>query len=134
MDDPHKYASLPIPSYEEAISLRPSSSQNHRGPGEISDDAERQGLLGQNAGYQPPIADSPRSSEDSDLRLPEVNGDDRRQIEELDYLDPSQDATSSPRDPLIQPCAVNWYCGSVQERGGSCCWDLQVAHHSQMCH
>lgn len=93
MDDPNKYpayANLPIPSYEEATSSRPTSSQTHRGPGEISDDAERQGLLGQHEGYRPPTVESPRSSEDSDLRLPEVTGDeDRRQIEELDYLDPS---------------------------------------------
>ena len=88
MDTEDKYANLPIPTYEEAISSRPGSSQ--RGPGEVSDDAERQGLLGQNEAYRPPTVESPRSSEDSDLHLPEVTGDyDRRQIEELDYLDPS---------------------------------------------
>lgn len=35
----------PIPSYEEATSSRPHSSPSFRGPQEISDDAERQGLL-----------------------------------------------------------------------------------------
>ena len=96
MDEADKYANLPIPTYEEATSSRPTSSQNFRGPGEISDDAERQGLL-EGGGYRPPTVESARSSEDSDLRLPEVNGhgnDARRQIEELDYLDPSDDASS----------------------------------------
>lgn len=93
MDDDDKYSSLPIPTYEEATSSRPTSSQNFRGPGEISDDAERQGLLGGGT-YRAPTVESERSSEDGDLRLPEVTGsgdDARRQIEELDYLDPSDD-------------------------------------------
>lgn len=90
-----RYAHVPIPSYEDAIN-RPSSSQNVR-------EAEREGLLGQDGGhmstYQHPRAETPRSSEDSDLGLPEVDGDDndRRGIEELDYLDPSsQDPDSNP--------------------------------------
>lgn len=113
--DKHDYASLPIPTYEEATSSRPSSAQNYRGPEEISDDAERQGLLGQhqgagggagagnqqnrrNGGYRPPTAESPRSSEDSDLHLPEVTGEDdedeeeerelRRDMEEMEVLEP----------------------------------------------
>ena len=110
MGDEEKYASLPIPTYEEATSSRPGSSLDFRGAQEISDDAERQGLLGsartggegggtgggaggaRQAGYRPPTVESPRSSEDSDdLHLPEVtsgNADARRPIEELDYLDP----------------------------------------------
>lgn len=106
MNDDNKYeryANIPIPSYDEATSSRPTSSQNLRGPEETSDDAERQGLLGQGHDrYRPPTVESTRSSVDSDddLRLPEVNGDDaRRQVEELDYLDPSTPDTSrrSPR-------------------------------------
>lgn len=92
MDSSDKYGHIPIPTYDEATSSRPSSSQNFRGPHEISDDAERQGLLPTESHYRPPTVESPRSSEDSDLRLPEVTGDgddERRQIEELDYLDPS---------------------------------------------
>ncbi|SMR45592.1 unnamed protein product [Zymoseptoria tritici ST99CH_1E4] len=97
MADDHKYqqyANIPIPTYDEATSSRPSSSQHNRGPGEVSDDAERQGLLGTST-YIPPTVESPRSSEDSDLHLPEVTGDDdddndRRRVEEFDYLDPSQ--------------------------------------------
>lgn len=99
MDDEDKYANLPIPTYEEATSSRPTSSQNFRGPGEISDDAERQGLL-EGGGYRQPTVESTRSSEDSDLRLPEVTGegdDARRQIEELDYLDPGDDGSSRQR-------------------------------------
>ena len=37
--------SLPIPTYEEAVSSRPVSSHSHLGAAESSDDAERQGLL-----------------------------------------------------------------------------------------
>ena len=66
---------LPIPTYEEATSSRPSSSQSYLGPAEISDDAERQGLLGRNDsrvpaptrrpdGYRPPTVESARSSVD----------------------------------------------------------------------
>lgn len=43
--DEQRYDSLAIPSYEEATSSRPSSSHFGLGPEEISDDAERQGLL-----------------------------------------------------------------------------------------
>ncbi|KAG9888513.1 hypothetical protein KCU98_g16756, partial [Aureobasidium melanogenum] len=78
--DPYKkYAHLPIPSYEEATSSRPSSSSNVN---ETSDETERQGLLGRqpsqsarNGAYRAPTAESPRPSEDSDLYLPEVNGE-----------------------------------------------------------
>ena len=94
------YSNLPIPTYEEAISSRPTSSQNYRGAQEISDDAERQGLLEQGGvgAYRQPTVESARSSVDSDLRLPEVNGDDdRRAIEELDYLDPADDSSPNRR-------------------------------------
>ncbi|KAK5125613.1 hypothetical protein LTR85_011887 [Meristemomyces frigidus] len=107
MDDEDKYkryADIPIPSYDEATSSRPTSSQNVRGPEEISDDAERQGLLGQGQNrYRPPAVESARSSEDTldGLRLPGGHGDEeeRRQVEELDYLDPSAPDVSrrSPR-------------------------------------
>lgn len=88
------YENLPIPSYEEATSSRPQSAQTLRGSQEISDDAERQGLLGRSVGgrggdgarggnsaprarngaYQAPSADSPRPSEDSDLEFHEMTG------------------------------------------------------------
>lgn len=96
MEADQRYANLPpIPTYDEAISARPA--QDHRGPQEVSDDAERQGLLGQpglNA-HRPPTVESARSSEESDLGLPEVvfgedeEEDEHRRIEELDYLDPA---------------------------------------------
>ncbi|TKX26310.1 hypothetical protein C1H76_1271 [Elsinoe australis] len=100
-EDAHKYASLPIPTYEEATSSRPSSSQAHLGASEISDDAERQGLLhttnpqSRNGPYHAPTVESARSSLDSDLYLPEVHSDDdeadlvRRDMEEMEVLDPS---------------------------------------------
>ena len=94
MDQGGRYSQIPIPSYEEATSSRPTSSQQYRGPQEVSDDAERQGLLHESNehGYRPATVESARSSVDSDLQLPEVNGeDDRRRIEELDYLDPEQE-------------------------------------------
>ena len=110
-EDKYKqYANLPIPTYEEATSSRPTSSHNFRGPHEISDDAERQGLLGESpqttttrqGGYQPPRVESARPSIDSDLSVPEMVGDGdqaRRNIEELDYMDPSEPDLSrrSPR-------------------------------------
>ncbi len=78
-EKPNKYepqASLPIPTYEEAISSRPSSSQSYLGPQEVSNDAERQGLLGQqdssrprHGSYQAPTVESARSSLESERFL-----------------------------------------------------------------
>ena len=106
-DKYQRYAHLPIPTYEEATSSRPTSAHGLRGAQEVSDDAERQDLLGDadNAvHHRVPTVESPRSSEDSNLDLPEViigNGDyDRRQIEELDYLESSDDNTSQTRRGL----------------------------------
>lgn len=60
--------SLPIPTYEEAITSRPSSSQTFLGPSEISHDAERQGLLASRRpfenGFEAPSENSTRSSVD----------------------------------------------------------------------
>ena len=62
--DRSQYDSLPIPTYEEAINSRPTS---RTGPEEVSDDAERQGLLRRLAGdaYHPPTVESARESLDS---------------------------------------------------------------------
>lgn len=82
--DPHE--SLPIPTYEEATSSRPPSALSHLGPNEVSDDAERQGLLGGRGGggssgggasrrpdgYQQPSVESVRDSMESDLSLPDM--------------------------------------------------------------
>jgi Peptidase family M28/PA domain len=86
--DKHRYESLPIPSYEEATSSRPTSSQSRFGPEEISDDAERQGLLRYPPApdnpsphrYQPPTVESARSSLDF---LPSVDGSERGSAEGL---------------------------------------------------
>ena len=80
--------SLPIPSYEQAISSRPDVSESRRGPTEISDDAERQGLLrlptqplhSMPSGYQPPTVESARSSVDF---LPSSDGSARNSTEDL---------------------------------------------------
>ena len=115
VDEKHLYDAhdhLPIPTYDEATSSRPTSQQSRLGPEEISDDAERQGLLGygssssssgagsssrrRNGYYQPPSVQSVRSSMDSDeLELPEVTGGDededgsalRREMEQMEMLD-----------------------------------------------
>ncbi|KAF2837718.1 putative glutamate carboxypeptidase Tre2 [Patellaria atrata CBS 101060] len=120
VDEKHvykEYESLPIPTYEEATSSRPPSSQSRLGPEEVSDDAERQGLLGRDSsgthprrrdGYHPPTVQSVRSSVDSDLYLPEVTppSDDedededealRRDMEELEVLDPEDSETAAQR-------------------------------------
>lgn len=84
----HRYDTLPIPSYEEATSSRPTSFQSSRGPEEISDDAERQGLLRYPSRsdsalaqrYQPPTVESARSSLDF---LPSDDGSERRSTEDL---------------------------------------------------
>jgi N-acetylated-alpha-linked acidic dipeptidase len=106
----NKYENLPIPTYEEATSSRPTSAQSHLGVGEASSDAERQGLLGRIdnetrpwrsgiSGYQPPTVESARSSLESDYFLPSSadvssRGSDeafRREMAEMEVLDPSTD-------------------------------------------
>ena len=106
----NRYANAPIPSYDEAVS-QPSRS----GPSEISDDAERQGLLGQSSqsqadtrtrpgGYRAPTVESARSSIDSDLSVPEMveDGEDaRRQVEEFDYLEPGESEDGARRQARL---------------------------------
>ena len=91
----------PIPSYEEATSSRHTSTAR-RGPNEVSDDAERQGLLSpdvhvqgdggrrRNGYYHPPSVQSVDDG-DSELGSPvrESQDEDQRHImEEMDILDP----------------------------------------------
>lgn len=102
----HRYEALPIPSYEEATSSRPTSSHSRRGPEEVSDDAERQGLLRYPRqtdtalahGYQPPTVESERSSLDL---LPSVDGSVRgsteglrQEMEQLEVEEPHDDNAS----------------------------------------
>lgn len=119
----YKYAeeeTLPIPSYEEATSSRPVSSQSisRHGPTEVSDDAERQTLLARsshpaqatgtrtrNGYYQPPSSQSVRSSlEDEPLDMPDPRhtahgeeGDEeeeeglRRDMEDMEMIEPDVD-------------------------------------------
>ncbi|KAI9775404.1 MAG: hypothetical protein M1835_005847 [Candelina submexicana] len=109
-EKPNKYeshTSLPIPTYDEAISSRPSSSsQSYLGPEEISNDAERQGLLGQQdsvgrrpGGYQAPTVESARSSleserflsfsEDGSARI--SSEDPGREINQMEIIDHETD-------------------------------------------
>ena len=105
-DEKHLYdfvEEAPIPSYEEATSSHPPS---RRGPQEVSDDAERQTLLGhdlpssagssrrRNGYYHPPSVQSDHSSDDeetSGLGSPvdaDEDADLRQTMEEMDILDP----------------------------------------------
>ncbi|KAJ9269164.1 hypothetical protein DTO212C5_4659 [Paecilomyces variotii] len=109
-DDKFNYESLPIPTYEEATSSRPISSQSHRGSTEISNDAERQGLLRRGdsagdssrshpAGYHPPTVESARSSLDF---LASDDGESargsmeelQREMQEMDVEDPAHPGSS----------------------------------------
>ncbi|KAL2434361.1 glutamate carboxypeptidase [Exophiala dermatitidis] len=97
-DNKSPYVHLPIPTYEEATSSRPATSQARLGPEEISDDAERQGLLrrGQTGNYQPPTIESVRPSLDS-LDGLEHNQDEevRREMQQMDVEDPLSDAAAN---------------------------------------
>jgi Transferrin receptor-like dimerisation domain/Peptidase family M28/PA domain len=94
--DRSRYDQLPIPSYEEAISSRPASSQARLGPEEISDDAERQGLLQINSNYEPPRVESVRGSLDSlDGLEPEGEAEVRREMQQMEIEDPGSDSSSS---------------------------------------
>ena len=101
---------LPIPTYEEAISSR---SQSPRGAREISDDAERQGLLGQadvppasNGNNQPPSVESERPSNESLFTLPDESdeGDEglQRDMEQMEVVDPGAERRAQQRARLRQ--------------------------------
>ncbi|KAL8726701.1 MAG: hypothetical protein Q9166_006569 [cf. Caloplaca sp. 2 TL-2023] len=102
-EKPHRYEhhdSLPIPTYEEATSSRPSSSQSYLGPEEVSHDAERQGLLSrtQNIGYEPPTVESARSSLDF---LPSSSRSSaealQREMQQMDVEEPGDPTTRANR-------------------------------------
>jgi N-acetylated-alpha-linked acidic dipeptidase len=101
-DEKHRYepeSPPPIPSYEEATSSRHASAR--LGPHEVSDDAERQGLLGpgvlvqpdprrRNGYYQAPSVQSVEDG-DSELGSPVRESQDedlRHTMEEMEILDP----------------------------------------------
>ena len=101
-EKPNKYEqdnSLPIPTYDEAINSRPSSSQSFLGASEISHDAERQGLLGRregsNNGYRPPMVEDERSSLDllssGDNSRVGSTEELRRELQQMDVLEPGAD-------------------------------------------
>src|SRR5260221_7064962 len=96
MGEKAQYEHLPIPTYEEATSSRPTSAQSRLGPEEISDDAERQGLLQGGGNYRPPTVESARPSLDS-LDGIEQDGEDdvRREMQQMDIEDPLNDSSSN---------------------------------------
>ena len=95
MDSKDQYERLPIPTYEEATSSRPGSSQSRLGPQETSDDAERQGLLG-SSHYEPPSVESERGSLDSlDGLEPDSEDAVRREMQQMDIEDPLSDTSSN---------------------------------------
>lgn len=103
-DEKHRYerpeSPPPIPTYDEATSSRHASAR--RGPNEVSDDAERQGLLSadtqvssdsrrRNGYYQAPSVQSVEDGE-SEPGSPVRESQDeglRETMEEMDMLDPS---------------------------------------------
>ncbi|KAK5102227.1 hypothetical protein LTR70_004530 [Exophiala xenobiotica] len=101
-DEKHTFSYLaPIPTYEEATSSRPSSPNTRLGPEEISDDAERQGLLGGEeqtvppSNYAPPTVESERPSLDSLDGLGEdEEAEVRREMQEMDIEDPADSDSS----------------------------------------
>ncbi|QKX56894.1 uncharacterized protein TRUGW13939_04001 [Talaromyces rugulosus] len=112
-DEKVQYVPLPIPSYEEATSSRPGSSQ--LGPEHSSDDLERQGLLHHgtssdnrpthNGGYHPPTVESARSSMDylasSAENSPRESMEDlRRELHEMDVDDSGQSSSQTTRPTL----------------------------------
>lgn len=107
-EKPNKYErqqSLPIPSYEEATTSRPTSSLSLLGPEELSHDAERQSLLRttsrdnqtrcrpQHNGYEAPTVESARSSLDflpssgENSQRNSTNGL-RREMLQMEVIDP----------------------------------------------
>ncbi|KAF2748020.1 N-acetylated-alpha-linked acidic dipeptidase 2 [Sporormia fimetaria CBS 119925] len=110
-DEKHRYEvpeDPPIPTYEEATSSQPRS---RFGPEEVSDDAERQGLLGtasipsrtRNGNYQAPSAATPRASEDSEAEFLSLDDGEeetaalRQEMEEMEILDPEEDESGRSR-------------------------------------
>lgn len=124
------YESAPIPTYEEATSSRPILSQARLGAEETSDDAERQRLLQERVGtilsesrnssswgtsrgvYRPPQAETARTSIDT---LDDFHGEDdetaselgdeqrlRRDMEQMEVLDPEGSDSSSQRTALLK--------------------------------
>jgi len=100
-DEKHGYVREPSPppilTYEQATSSRYDTSR--LGPNEVSDDAERQGLLSPDAQvggsdqrrrhgyYQPPSVQSVDDG-DSELGSPEDEEESRHIMEEMEILDP----------------------------------------------
>ena len=94
---------LGIPSYEEAIASRPSSSQSFLGPSEVSHDAERQGLLDarhrSNQAYRPPWVEEERNSLDDLVSANSRDGsteDLRRELQQMDILEPDASGYTGP--------------------------------------
>ena len=97
---PNRYdqqGSLPIPTYDEAVNSRPSSSQSFLAAEETSNDAERQGLLRseERNEYQAPAVESARSSLSSS-NSPRTSTEELRHemMTQMDVLEPETDAGS----------------------------------------
>ena len=99
-EKPNRYdqlGSLPIPTYDEAVNSRQSSSQSFLGAEEISNDAERQGLLRteQRNGYQAPAVESARSSLSSNSSPRNSTEELRHEMTQMDVLEPEADRGST---------------------------------------
>ena len=96
---------VPIPTYEEAVG-RSNTPSSFRGDREHDAETEREELLGSSSvragqrrrhgDYHTPYVESARTSEDSDLTLPEVEDEDdeelRHHMEEMDIVEPGTDS------------------------------------------
>lgn len=100
-----RYDQLPIPTYEEAT-VDPSRPTSRTGPAEISDDAERQGLLlhHSSTNYEPPTVESARESLDSldGLDSPSSPSQRRREMEQMDIEDPLNGDSNSSRSSQLR--------------------------------
>ena len=89
---------MPLPTYDEAVNSRPSSSQSFLGLEARSNDAERQGLLRREEenGYQAPAVVSSRSSLSSS-NSPRTSTEELRHemMTQMDVLEPEIDGGST---------------------------------------
>ncbi|KKK19584.1 hypothetical protein P175DRAFT_0435907 [Aspergillus ochraceoroseus IBT 24754] len=114
-DNKYEYEALPIPSYDEAIASRPSSSQTHLESDQIGDNPEGRALLQDDRdaaaraapqsrphGYHPPTVESARNSlDDLDSSGPDSERGSmeelRRELDQMDVEDANQQTSQRSR-------------------------------------
>lgn len=130
------YSQIPIPTYEEATSGSPQTSNYHLGPSQPSDDPERQAFLAPRSspnprpprrrnGYQAPSVQSVRSSEDTLDGILHSDSEDeehedaelRRDIEEMEMDDTDAVTESGMRRRMRSRFGkrMNWLGSTLSE-------------------